>query len=198
MAEKSTIELIPKEVETARKKEVFLRRLRWGGWGFFIFAILISGTLFAFSWNLSTKLSGLKQESAQKVAQIAQFADLEKKILGLANKSAAVTRILSQRDYFSTALAAIEASRPASLKVSGTTIEKDKTLVTIIGETTSYVSLAAFLQNLTDPSRGGKLFEKAALTSVNLNASKGTAEYVIEATTGRNGLKRPLAEEEKP
>jgi Tfp pilus assembly protein PilN len=195
MAEKSTIELIPKEVEAARGRDILLRRLRLYGFGFFAFSILASGGLFAFSWVTSTKLDNLKQESAQQVAQIAQFADIEKKILGLADKSAAFTKVLSQRDYFSIVLAAIETSRPANLNVNGSAMERDKTLITITGETASYVNLAAFLQNLTDPDKGGALFEGAALTSVNLNASKGTAEFVIEATIHKDGLKKPLIEE---
>lgn len=197
MAEKSTIELIPQEVEAARGRGLLLRRLRLYGFGFFALSILVSGGLFAFSWSISTKLENLKQESIQQATQIAQFADLEKKVLGLADKSAASTKIFSQRDYFSIVLATIEGSRPANLKVNGATTERDVASVTINGETVSYINLAAFLQNLTDPNKGGILFESASLTSVNLNTSKGTAEYVIEATMRKNGLKKSLGEETK-
>lgn len=194
MAEKSTIELIPKEVEAARGREVLVHRLRLYGFGFFILSILISGGLFALSWSTSAQLDNFKQESAQQVAQIAQFADLEEKVIGLTDKSAALTRVLSQRNYFSIALEAIEKSRPATLKVNGSTLERDKDTVTITGETASYINLAAFLQNLVDPERGGALFTGAALTSVNLNAARGTAEYVVEATMRSDGLKVSLTE----
>ncbi len=83
------------------------------------------------------------------------------------------------------------------LKVKGLEMEKDEVLVTINGETANYVNLAAFLQNLTDPEKGGALFEGAALTSVNLNTSKGTAEFVIEATMLKDGIKQALIAEEE-
>jgi hypothetical protein len=98
---------------------------------------------------------------------------------------------LAQRDYFSIALAAVVgASQPANLKVTGVTIQKDNVLITINGETASYVTLASFLQNLVDDSKGGKLFTSVLLSSVNQNNAKGMAEFVIEATTKKDGLKR--------
>jgi len=198
MVEKSSIELIPKEVESARGKELLLRRLRVWGFGFFILSILISGGILTFSLVNATKLDSLKQESAKQIAQITQSADIESKVLGLSEKSVALTRILSQRDYFSIALATVEKSRPVGLRVKGNTLEAGKTSVVIDGETASYVNLAAFLQNLVSSTKGGVLFSGVALTSVNLNASKGAAEFVIEATMQKDGLKKSLTKEVAP
>uniref|UniRef100_A0A832E0L1 PilN domain-containing protein n=1 Tax=candidate division WWE3 bacterium TaxID=2053526 RepID=A0A832E0L1_UNCKA len=196
MAERKEIELIPKEIEAAKSREARLRQIRLAGFGFFLLSFLIAGGIFAFSWSLSTQLKDLQQESAKQVAQIAQFADVESKVLGLADKSLALTEILTQRDYFSIAVEAVEASRPAELKVTGLTIQKDKTLITINGETANYIVLAAFLQNLLDIQKGGTLFTDVGLSSVNLNSAKGTAEFVIEAITRKNGLKQTLSVEE--
>jgi Tfp pilus assembly protein PilN len=190
MAERREIELIPKEIEAAKSRDTLVRRIRLISFLFFLASLLVSGGIFAFSMNLSTKLADLEEESARQIAQISQFAGIEAKVLGLEDKSSALTKILTQRDYFSIASAAVETSRPVNLKVTGVTIQKDSTSITINGETASYVTLAAFLQNLVDETKGGKLFTDVSLSSVNQNASKGTAEFVIEATTKKNGLKR--------
>ncbi|MDP1710379.1 MAG: PilN domain-containing protein, partial [candidate division WWE3 bacterium] len=152
--------------------------------------------IFGVSWTLSTQLNNLKQESSKQEAQIAQFAEIEFKVLGLSDKSAALTTILAQRDYFSLGLSAVIASLPSNLKVTGFDAQKDKDTVTINGETSSYVTLASFLQNLVDTGKGGVLFTDAALSSVNLNSATGTAEFIIEATIQKNGLKKPLSSEE--
>ena len=157
---------------------------------FFIVSLLIFGGIFAFRLSLAPKLAGLEEDSAQEVAGIAQFAEIEAKVLGLENKSSALTKILAQRDYFSVVLAAVEPSRPANLKVTGVTIQKDNVLITINGETASYVTLASFLQNLVDDGKGGKLFTNVILSSVNKSNAKGTAEFMIETTTKKDGLKR--------
>ncbi len=195
MVERRTIELIPKEVESAKGREVLLKRLRLSSFGFFLFCFLIAGGIFGFSWTLSTQLSNLKQESSKQEAQIAQFAEVEFKVLGLSDKSAALSTILTQRDYFSLGLSAVSASQPSNLKVTGFDAQKDKDIVTINGETTSYVTLASFLQNLVDADKGGVLFTDAALSSVNLNSATGTAGFVIEATIQKDGLKKPLNSE---
>jgi len=191
MAERKEIELIPKEIEAAKSKDTLVRRVRLFGFLFFIVSLLIFGGIFAFRLSLATKLAGLEEDSAREVAGIAQFAEVEAKVLGLENKSSALAKILAQRDYFSIALAAVVgASQPANLKVTGVTIQKDNVLITINGETASYVTLASFLQNLVDDSKGGKLFTSVLLSSVNQNNAKGMAEFVIEATTKKDGLKR--------
>ena len=195
MAEKKEIELIPKEIEAAKARESLVRNFRRIGIGFFLFSLLAFGGIFAFSWSLSTKFSELEQDAATEEAQIAQFAEIESKVLGLTNKSSALRQILTNRDYFSIALAAVSDSRPSNLRVTGITAQTDKNVVTINGETVSYVNLAAFLQNLLDPEKGGVLFTDAVLNSVNLNSAKGTAEFVIEATIKRDGLKVSLTEE---
>lgn len=196
MVERRAIELIPKEVEAAKGREVLLKRLRLFSFGFFLLCFLIAGGIFGFSWTLSTQLNNLKQESSKQEAQIAQFAEVEFKVLGLSDKSAALSTILTQRDYFSLGLSAVNASRPSNLRVTGFDVQKDKDIVTINGETSSYVVLATFMQNLVDPNKGGVLFIDAVLSSVNLNSATGTAEFVIEATIQKNGFKKPLDSEE--
>lgn len=196
MAEKRAIELIPKEIEAAKGRDVLLKKLRLFGFGFFLLCFLIASGIFAFTLILSTQLNNLKQESSNLEVEIAQFADLESKILGLSAKSAGLSKILVQRDYFSLGLSAAFASISPSLRITGFDIQKDKNIVSINGETSSYLTLAAFLQNLVAADKGGALFTNAALVSVNLNSAKGTREFVIEATIKKNGLKKSLSSEE--
>ncbi|MEX0587472.1 MAG: hypothetical protein WD940_01280 [Patescibacteria group bacterium] len=198
MVEKREIELIPKEIEAAKTRESLVRKFRLGTIFFFLVSLLAFGGIFAFSWTLSSRLTELEQDAAVEETQIAQFSEIESQVLGLADKSAALNKILAERDYFSIALSATEASRPSNLRVAGLTVQKDKDTVTINGETQTYVILAAFLQNLVDPAKGGVLYTNAVLNSVNLNSSKGTAEFVIEATIKKNGLKVSLTEEVQP
>lgn len=194
MVERKEIELIPKEIETAKAREGLSRRFRVASLVFFLISLFAFGGFSAFSLILSTRLNELKQESAAEETQIAQLVEIESKVLGLVNKSAALNQILAQRDHFSISLAAVESSRPSNLRVTGLTVQKDETKTTISGETVSYVTLAAFLQNLVDKDKGGVLFTNAVLNSVNLNSSKGTAEFVIEAGIKKDGMKKTPVE----
>ena len=188
MIERREIELIPKEIEAAKGQEVLLRKFRLVSFGFFFLTLLIFGGIFAYRLSLSAQLDNLKQQSASEVAKIAQYADVESKVLGLTYKSSAVDKILSQREHFSIALAAVSASQPSGLKVTGVDVTRGENTATIKGESANYVILAAFLQNLVDSGKGGKLFADVVLSSVTLNNSKSRAEFVIEATMIKNGL----------
>ena len=192
MIERREIELIPKEIEAAKGQEVLLRKFRLVSFGFFFLTLLIFGGIFAYRLSLSAQLDNLKKQSVSEVAKIAQYADVESKVLGLTYKSSAVDKILSQREHFSIALAAVSASQPSGLKVTGVDVTRGENTATIKGESANYVILAAFLQNLVDSGKGGKLFAEAVLSSVTLNNSKSRAEFVIEATMIKNGLIKPV------
>jgi len=192
MIERREIELIPKEIEAAKGQEVLLRKFRLVSFGFFFLTLLIFGGIFAYRLSLSAQLDNLKQQSASEVAKIAQYADVESKVLGLTYKSSAVDKILSQREHFSIALAAVSASQPSGLKVTGVDVTRGENTATIKGESANYVILAAFLQNLVDSGKGGKLFADVVLSSVTLNNSKSRAEFVTEATMIKNGLIKPV------
>ena len=192
MIERREIELIPKEIEAAKGQEVLLRKFRLVSFGFFFLTLLIFGGIFAYRLSLSAQLDNLKQQSASEVAKIAQYADVESKVLGLTYKSSAVDKILSQREHFSIALAAVSASQPSGLKVTGVDVTRGENTATIKGESANYVILAAFLRNLVDSGKGGKLFADVVLSSVTLNSSKSRAEFVIEATMIKNGLIKPV------
>lgn len=195
MVERRAIELIPKEVEAAQGRGGLLKRFRLFGLGFFLICLLTAGGIFAFRATLSAQLNNRKKESVKQEVQIAQLSEVEVQVLGLADKSAALSTILTQRDYLSIVLAAVLSSLPSNLEVTGITAQKGKDTVTIKGETASYVILAAFLQNLADEDKGGISFTDAVLSSVNLNSAKGTAEFVIDAAILKNGLKKPLSSE---
>ncbi|OGC44486.1 hypothetical protein A2V54_01120 [candidate division WWE3 bacterium RBG_19FT_COMBO_53_11] len=190
MVERKEIELIPKEIEAAKVQEVLLRRFRLASFGFFLLTLLIFGGIFAFRLSLTAQLDNLKQQSASEKAKIAQYADVESKVLGLEYKSSSVTEILSQREYLSIALSAVSASQPSGLKVTGVDVTRGENTATINGESANYVILAAFLQNLVDKDKGGALFTDALLSSVTLNSSKSKAEFVIEAAMLKNGLRK--------
>ena len=192
MIERREIELIPQEIEAAKGQEVLLRKFRLVSFGFFFLTLLIFGGIFAYRLSLSAQLDNLKKQSVSEVAKIAQYADVESKVLGLTYKSSAVDKILSQREHFSIALAAVSASQPSGLKVTGVDVTRGENTATIKGESANYVILAAFLQNLVDSGKGGKLFAEAVLSSVTLNSSKSRAEFVIEATMIKNGLIKPV------
>jgi hypothetical protein len=192
MVERKEIELIPKEIEAAKIQEVLLRRFRLASFGFFLLTLLIFGGIFAFRLSLTAQLDKLKKQSASEEVKIAQYADVESKVLGLEYKSSAVTEILSQREYLSIALSAVSASQPSGLKVTGISVTRGENAATIKGETANYVILAAFLQNLVDKDKGGVLFTDAVLSSVTLNSSKSKAEFVIEASMLKNGLRKSV------
>lgn len=192
MAEKKTIELIPKEIEAAKAQEKFLARLKAVGRGALGvgvgFSILFWGGVLA----QTARLNFLEGESNKTIEQISKFADTERTVLGLAAKSAGIAKIFTERDYFSVLLSAVKVSTPIGVTVTGLSAVKDKALVTISGETLSYNELATFLKNLVDPTKGGTLFTEATLNSVTLDSATGKASFVVELVMKRDGLKKPL------
>lgn len=192
MATKGTIELIPKEIAQAKTRATLLTRIRIISFGIFFISLVALGAIFYYRQTQLSVLEGVETEAFDEEAKIAQYADIEEKTLGLEAKSSAIPQLVSDRNYHSVALAAVEASRPSGIVVAGLVTSSEKTDIDINGSTFSYSQLANFLDNLIDTSKGGVLFSQASLTSVNLDASSGKVNFIIEALIVKNGLKKPL------
>jgi len=190
MATAGTIELIPKEVEAVKERARSARRFQLFAILFFVVSAAVGGLLFYYRQTRAQDLETVQAEAGRHEAAIADLSDIETKIIGLQDRTTAIPRIFAERDYFSTALVAVEISRPLNVDVTGITMERGDSEVAINGETASYSSLAAFLDNLVSSQRGGTLFLQAGLTSVNLDPSTGTISFTIESVMKAGGLKK--------
>ena len=192
MATKGAIELIPKEVTAVKERAKISHRFLVFSIVFFVLSLATSSALLFYKQDRTSHLESVEEETALQGAGIAQFADIEKKVLGLGAKSSAIPQILSQRDYFSVVLSSVKNSRPSGVVVTGLAMSEDETEVTINGETFNYSELANFLDNLVGSGKGGVLFTQVSLTSVNLKASSGKVSFIIDAIMKKDGLKKPL------
>jgi len=193
MATTGAIELIPEEISAVKEQTRTLNRVRVISFVlFFIFGGVSLG-LFLLTQQRTSELERLEGESASQVAQIVQFAAIESRVLGLSAKASSLTQILSQRDYFSVVFSSVEGSRPSGLTVSGIETSQGNPTVTVAGSTFSFDRLAEFLENLVASNKGGTLFTDSLLTSVSLDTASGRASFVVEATIGEGGLKKPLS-----
>lgn len=190
MATAGTIELIPKEVEAVKERARSARRFQLFAILFFIVSAAVGGLLFYYRQTRAQDLETVQAEVGRHEAAIADLSDIETKVILLRDRTTAIPKIFAERDYLSTALVAVEISRPSNVDVTGMTMERDDTEVAINGETASYSSLADFLDNLVSPQRGGTLFLQVGLTSVNLDPSTGMISFTIEALMRAGGLKK--------
>lgn len=192
MATKGAIELIPKEVTAVKERAKTSRRFLVFSIVFFVLSLVTSSTLLFYKQDRISYLESVEEEVALQGTDVAQFADIEKKVLGLEAKSSVIPQILSQRDYFSVVLSSVKNSQPSKVVVTGLAMSEDETEVTINGETFNYSELANFLDNLVGSGKGGVLFTQVNLTLVNLEASSGKASFVIDAVMKKDGLKKAL------
>lgn len=192
MATKEAIELIPKEVTAVKERAKISRRFLVLSVVFFVLSLATSSALLFYKQDRTSHLESVEKEAALQGADVIQFADIEKKVLGLGAKSSAIPQILSQRDYFSVVFSSVKNSQPLGVVVTGLAMSEDETEVTINGETFNYSELASFLDNLIGSGKGGVLFAQVSLTSVNLEASSGKASFIIDAVIKEDGLEKPL------
>jgi len=190
MAERREIELIPRELEEARKQEKLLQTARLVGFGFLGLSFLVIFLILSIVGAQTVLISNLHRQISEKEARISELSTVEEKVVGLADKNAALTQIFSGRSYFSILLKTLETSIPQGIAITTLSTSQTEEVVALSGETRSYGDLAKFLRNLVDPEKGGSLFTQVALTSVVLEPTTGKAKFVAEATTVEGGLKK--------
>lgn len=190
MVERREIELLPEEIEAARKHEKGLRTYRLIGLGILGLAILVLVLLLSLIGGQALLVNNVRRLISEKEAQIGELATTEEKIVGLADKNAALTQIFSARSYYSILLETLRKSVPQGIAITTLSAAQTGEAVNLSGETRSYGDLAKFLKNLVDPKKGGSLFTQVALSSVVLEPTTGKAKFVAEATVVEGGLKK--------
>jgi len=190
MVERREIELIPRELEEARKQEKLLGTARLVGFGFLALSILVIFLILSIVGAQTVMINNLRRQVGEKGARIGELSTVEEKVVGLSNKNIALTQIFGARSYHSILLQALKKSIPAGIRLNGLSASKTEATVGISGETQSYTELATFLKNLVDPEKGGSLFTQAGLTSVSFDPTKGTAQFVAEVVIIEGGLKK--------
>lgn len=195
--ERREIELIPKELEEARKRGKLLRTSRFVGFGFLGLSILVAVLILSVVGAQTVTRNNLRRQISEKEARVSELSAVEEKVVALADKNTALTQIFSGRSYYSILLEALKKSIPSGVKVIGLSASAElssasqaETVVGLSGETLSYTVLATFLRNLVAPEKGGSLFTQAGLTSVTFDPTKGTAQFVVEVTLMESGLKK--------
>ncbi len=188
MAEEHRIELIPREIEEARKRAVLVRSLRVLGLGLLTLTVMVTAALFSVVQAQKSSLRNIQQQVAAKKAALADLADTEIKVAGLTDKTKALIYIFDNRNYYSLLLEALSKGTPAGVSITDLTAASTGE-ISLTGEVLDYTSLANFLRDMVDPEKGGSLFTEVGLTSVSFNPSTGTAQFTAEAEVVKNGLR---------
>lgn len=190
MAEKkSEIELIPEELEEARKRKGIFATIRLVGFailGVSVFAVVV---LFALKQAQTASLASVNQKIETEESRIAEMSEVEAQVFGIADKSNALADILSDRNYYSTLLEALEDSTPSGLTITALSTSTEEEEIGVTGEVENYSALATFLRNSVDPKKGGVLFTEIALSSVSYDPSEGKAQFTATLTMKKDGLK---------
>lgn len=179
--ERREIELIPREIEEAKKEEKGLRAVRLIGFGILGLSILIAVVLSSVAGGQMLLTKNLQGKISEREARIGELTAIEEKVGSLADKNDALTQIFRGRRYYSVLYEALEKSIPSGIEVTGTSADAAKSVVGLSGKTQSYLDLAKFLENLVDPALGGAVFTEVALTSVVFDPEKGEAQFAAEA-----------------
>ena len=188
MATKREIELIPEEIEEARRQARKFRIIRLICFGFLGAAGLVVFLLLSAVTAESVALRGLEKEVSEKRAEIDSLADIEKKVIGLADKNNALNEIFLNRSYYSIFLEALNTSTPSGIFVSTLSVGKTKGTIDLNGEALGYNQLAQFLRNLVDENLGGTIFTKAALSSVTADANSGKSRFVVSLSMPEDAI----------
>lgn len=190
MLERREIELLPEEIEAARRRERELRTYRLIGLGFLGLAILVLVLLLSLIGGQTLLVNNLRRQISDKEARIGELAAVGEKVVGLADKNAALIQIFSGRSYYSILLETLKTSIPQGIVITNLSTSQTEKVVNLSGETRSYGDLAKFLRDLVDPKKGGSLFTQVALTSVVLEPTTGKAKFVAEVTVAEGGLQK--------
>lgn len=189
------IELIPTEIKEEKRKEKVGKTLKIVSVAVFLVGLVLGVASLGITSAVSLTLGNTKKDVESTLKEIGKFSDLEPQVRLLEVSFSLVQEVLTQRNYYTLLLDGVEESIPLGIYVKGVSaspaaVEGGSEEARINGSTQTYVDLARFMLNLTDPEKGGSVFSEVFLSAVTLDPTTGTANFDLVVQIKKDGLKK--------
>lgn len=186
------IDLIPLEERIQQEQEKTRKEFIIFSVSVFAIVLIIFTGLSLYTKNLDEKISELKSSVESKKTLIIEKSDIEVTIRNLDAKTASLSNILQNKNYYSILLDEIAKRVPKTVGIN--TIDTSQvSQVNISGTAKDYVSLAKFLNSLTQnqsSSESAKLFKEVSISSVTLDPFSSDAKFNLNVTIEPTLLKK--------
>jgi len=169
------IELMPAEVRAEKRKRETKRLAILVSIAFLIISASLTATVLAFYTVLLTEVNLTKRAVDAEEKKITSFEETENLAERVYRKAMAIEGVFKSRDNYSILFEVLAEILPQDVTISNLSVTKNT--ISVSGTAKSYVAVAKFLLIVVEPEKGGKLFEKADLTSVSLDSKSGEARF---------------------
>lgn len=186
------IDLIPLEERVQQEHENTTKHFIIFGISAFFIVIVVFIGLSLYTKNLDKTISELKSSVDSKKTLIIEKSDIEVTIRNLDLKTASLSNILQNKNYYSILLAEIAKRVPETVGIN-TIDTSQESLINISGTAKDYVSLAKFLNSLTlnsSTSTSANIFKQVSISSVTLDPFSSDAKFNLNVTIEPSLLKR--------
>lgn len=186
------IDLIPLEERIQQEHEKTRKEFIIFSVSVFVIVLIIFIGLSLYTKNLDEKIAELKSSVDSKKTLIIEKSDIEVTIRNLDAKTASLSNILQNKNYYSILLDEIAKRVPKTVGIN--TIDTSQvSQVNISGTAKDYVSLAKFLNSLTQnqsSSPSANIFKEVSISSVTLDPFSSDAKFNLNVTIEPSLLKK--------
>lgn len=181
------INLIPQEEKKEQAKQRAVKNSTLIAIGLLVLVGLVTGFFYYQNFNTQQEIDRLDSSIGSLRAQIQGMSEIEISARNLGTKYEVIRGFLGSREHYSVVMQEFENRIPANLAIDTFGLGKDNTL-NISGSGTDYISIAKFVNDLSDPNFAdageglGALFTNVSLNSVNLDAQTSRARFFIVVT----------------
>lgn len=186
------IDLIPLEERVQQEQEKTRKEFIIFSVSVFVIVLIIFIGLSLYTKNLDEKISELKSSVESKKTLIIEKSDIEVTIRNLDAKTASLSNILQNKNYYSILLDEVAKRVPKTVGIN--TIDTSQvSQVNISGTAKDYVSLAKFLNSLTQnqsSSPSANIFKAVSISSVTLDPFSSDAKFNLNVTIEPSLLKK--------
>lgn len=191
------IDLIPQEERVKRSQERIQKFVMVFSVVIFVLTTIASVALFLYVRSMDTKIGEAQRGIEDKKAKIAEKSAIEISARNLDAKYKVLSNILSSRTYYSILINELSLRTPKTVSLS--TIDSSiPEQVNLSGVAIDYISLAKFLNSLSDPNissgsalpKDKNLFKEVAINSVTLDPVNAQAKFNLNLTIDSSLLKK--------
>lgn len=182
------IELMPAEIRAEKRKKETKRIAILVSIAFLIISASLTAAVLAFYTVLLAELNSTKKAIETEKRKVETFKDTEIMAQRVQSKAEAIGSLLKAKNYYSTLFRTLSEVSPQDVTISNLSVTGGG--VNVSGTAKSYIAVAKFLLVVVDPEKGGKLFDKAELTSVSLDDKSGEARFAVTLSLIKGSLQR--------
>lgn len=184
------IELMPAEIRAEKRKKETKRIAILVSIAFLIISASLTAAVLAFYTVLLAELNSTKKSIETEKRKVETFKDTEIMAGRVHGKAEAIGTLLKAKNYYSTLFRTLSEVSPQDVTISNLSVTGGGGSVSVSGTAKSYIAVAKFLLVVVDPEKGGKLFDKAELTSVSLDDKSGEARFAVTLSLIKGALQR--------